>query len=296
MAPWKSAEGKRKVPLTSRAEQAARVIARLVGLHMDKGTRPAEPARRWTAEELGAAYGISARSVLACHDRVGGWPYVAIVARIFDVVWVGDTILPAEAVMERVLGVLSESTSKYDAAPLSSAAAHLAAMSLSAGRFGVDDITEYARDMVAGSFSNFAENFEGSEGRFRKALEIRQRVFGVGHINTITSLLTLATQLSNERKYVESAHLFSQANQIVLGSLSVGPIVRGSLLQYEGMDAINRRQFDRAFLLLSQAAAQYAALGPTKFQNILSPTAVPLRRLTFTRPSREIPFAHTEVL
>jgi tetratricopeptide (TPR) repeat protein len=63
MAARKDTEAERKSPPESEADQAARAFALLLAWHMDNGTRPIGPLRRWTAKGLGDACGVSERSV-----------------------------------------------------------------------------------------------------------------------------------------------------------------------------------------------------------------------------------------
>jgi len=63
MALRKETEGERKVPPESKANQAERAFAQLLSWHMDNGTRPDGPARRWNGNELADACGVRDRSV-----------------------------------------------------------------------------------------------------------------------------------------------------------------------------------------------------------------------------------------
>jgi CHAT domain-containing protein len=203
----------------------------------------------------------SPAELLQCTRLVGGWPHVAMVARVAGKIWYADGVLPAARVMERSIGVLA-GVMKPDAAPVSSAADALLAQRLAAQAFSSGDVGQFEELMVAGTRANLADNTGAAESAFRAALALQQKLLGKDNPETATTIMSLALQLSNEGRFAEADALFAQAAQ--LAPKSANPIAVARLYHYRGLDAMNQGKLDEAMQLLTQADALYAANVPEK--------------------------------
>ncbi len=197
--------------------------------------------------------------LLTCTQRLGGWPHVAMVALVGGRAWYADGVLPAAGAMERAIGVRAGILSA-SAAPPSSAADALLATRLAAQAFSSGDIGQFNGLMTAGTRANLADDPAAAEAAFRAALAIQRKALGPNNPNTVTALMTLALQLSDEGRFAEAGALFAQAEQ--LAPQAADPTAPARLLHYRGLDALNQGRYTASLKLLRQAAAGYAALLP----------------------------------
>ena len=197
--------------------------------------------------------------LLTCTQRLGGWPHVAMVALVGSRAWYADGVLPAAGAMERAIGVRAGILSA-SAAPPSSAADALLATRLAAQAFSSGDIGQFNGLMTAGTRANLADDPAAAEAAFRAALAIQRKALGPNNPNTVTALMTLALQLSDEGRFAEAGALFAQAEQ--LAPQAADPTAPARLLHYRGLDALNQGRYTASLKLLRQAAAGYAALLP----------------------------------
>ncbi len=198
--------------------------------------------------------------VLQCMRRIGGWPQVALVASVGGHIYVADGILPALPVIERSIGVLSGRTAAAAAALPPSAVDALLAASLSARAFSAGDVGQYERLMALGARANLAENFAAAESAYRAALALQQRTLGHDDPDTVTALMHLALQVSDQQRFAEADSLFQQADKLAPRANDKAAVAR--LLHYRALNALNQGKLDQALSLLDAAAADYATLVP----------------------------------
>ena len=168
--------------------------------------------------------------------------------------------MPAAQVMERSIGVLA-GVMRADAAPPSSDADALLASRLAARAFSSGDVGQFDQLMAAGTRANLADNPGAAETAFRAALALQQKALGKDNPNTVTAMMSLALQLSNEGRYAEAEALFNDAIKLAPGAADT--TARARLLHYRGLDAMNQGQLEQALTLLTQADAAYATDTPT---------------------------------
>ncbi len=199
--------------------------------------------------------------ILQCKRRIGGWPQVALVASANGRIYQADGILPTLSVIERSIGVLSGqvSASAAPALPPSAADAQLASQ-LAAHAFTAGDVGEYQRLMAVGARANLAENFAAAEIAYRGALALQQRLLGKDNPDTVTALMHLALQVSDQGRFAEADALFKQAE--LLAPRASDKAATARLRHYEALNALNQGHDDQALALLGTAAAGYTALVP----------------------------------
>ena len=199
--------------------------------------------------------------LLNCTQRLGGWPHVALVARVRGRVWYADGVLPAAGVMQRAIGVRA-GVLTAGAAPPSSAADALLAQRLAARAFSSGDVGDFNRLMAAGTLANLADDPGAAEAAFRAALALQRKALGRNNPNTVVPLMTLAMQLSDEGQDVEAGRLFKQAE--ALAPRAADPTAGAKLLDYRGLAAMNQGRYSDALHLLQRSATAYEALVPAK--------------------------------
>jgi CHAT domain-containing protein len=204
--------------------------------------------------------GDAPAAVLQCRRRIGGWPQVALVALVGNRLYEGDGILPTLAVMERSIGVLSgEVTAEAVSLPPSAADA-LIASQLAAHAFKAGDVGEYQRLMTLGARANLAENFATAETAYRAAFVLQQKALGRDNPDTVTALMHLALQVSNQGRFAEADTLFRQADALAPRASDKAAVAR--LRHYQALHALNEGHKEQALALLGQAEAGYTALVP----------------------------------
>ncbi|MBN8892159.1 MAG: hypothetical protein BGP12_03020 [Rhodospirillales bacterium 70-18] len=217
--------------------------------------------------------------LMNCTQRLGGWPHVAMVATVGGSAWYADGVLPALPVMERAIGVLSGRV-RAEAASQSqtSAADAQLASRLAAQAFSSGDVGAYEQLMKEAARANQAENFAGAEDAYRAALALQQKALGPNDPNTVSTLLNLALQISNQGRWSEADALFARADQLAAGAADGTQQAR--LLHYEALHALNQGKRTEALALLDRAEPAYAALLPPE---VLKARPVQLARGTINR-------------
>jgi CHAT domain-containing protein len=198
--------------------------------------------------------GGASAMVMQCTRRAGGWPHVALLARVGDAVWYGDGVLPVLPVMERSIGVLSGRLAP-DATPVTSAADALFAARLAARAFGAGDVGEYEQLIAAGTRANLSDDAPRAEAAFRQALAVQERALGPGDANTVAPLTYLALQVSNQGRVQEADQLFQRAEGLVAGAAD--PVAQARLTHYRALHALNQDDLRGALRLLDAADAEY---------------------------------------
>ena len=243
-------------------------------------------------------------AVLNCTQRQGGWPHAALVALVNGKAWYADGVLPAAPVMARAIGVQS-GTLSASAVPPSSAADAAFATRLAAQAFSSGDIGQFNALMNAGTRSNLADDPAAAEAAFRAALALQRKAIGADNPNTVIPLMTLALQLSDEGRFVESAALFKQA--AALAPRAADPTAPARLLHYRGLDALNQGRLTQSLRLLQRADAAYAALVPaavlhahsagfSALQRFAGPSAATLQQLVPNQQLLTDPSAQSALL
>jgi CHAT domain-containing protein len=199
-------------------------------------------------------------AVMQCRRRIGGWPQVAVVAGAGGRLYEADGILPTLVVMERAIGVLSGRVSAPTAALPQSAADRLIAAQLAARAFSAGDVGEYQRLMTVGARANLAEDFAAAETAYRAALALQQKVLGRNDPDTVTPLVHLALQVSDQGRFAEADALFRQAEALAPRASDKAAVAR--LRHYQALHALNQGHDQQALSLLDEAGRDYAALVP----------------------------------
>jgi CHAT domain-containing protein len=211
--------------------------------------------------------GTESAVLLQCTRRVGGWAHVALVATVGGRTWLADGVQPSLPVMERAIGVLSGRLSAT-AAPSEAAggaAQRLLAERAAARAFSSGDVGEYDRLVRVADDSNRTEDFSGAEKNLRAALALQQKALGADNPNTVVSLISLALQVSNQRRYAEADSIFARAEQ--LAGAADDPVQAVRLLHYQALHAANQGKAEQAVSLLARAGQGYADLLPDEVRN-----------------------------
>ncbi len=198
--------------------------------------------------------------LLRCTRRIGGWPQVALAAEIGGQVWLADGILPTLPVMERSIGLLSGRITPDTGALPRSAADTLLANEMAVRAFSSGDVGHYEQAMALGARANLAENFAAAEIAYRAALALQQKALGRNDPNTVTPLMHLALQASDQGHFATADILFRQADALAPRAADRAATAR--LLHYHALDAVNRGHQGEALTLLSRAEKAYELLIP----------------------------------
>ena len=212
--------------------------------------------------------------LLQCNRRVGGWAHLALVATVGGRTWLADGVQPALPVMERAIGVLSGRLPATAAATEAAggAAQRLLAERAAARAFSSGDVGEYDRLVRVADDSNRTEDFSGAEKNLRAALALQQKALGADNPNTVVSLISLALQVSNQRRYAEADSIFARAEQLV--GAADDPVQSVRLVHYQALHAANQDKAEQAASLLSRAGRGYSDLLPEEVRNARPRAAV----------------------
>ncbi|MCX7377064.1 MAG: CHAT domain-containing protein [Alphaproteobacteria bacterium] len=169
--------------------------------------------------------------------------------------------------MERGIGVLSGRLPAASAAldVQGGAAQRLLAERAAARAFSSGDVGEYDRLIRVADDANRTEDFAGAEKNLRAALALQQKALGPDNPNIVVSLISLALQISNQRRFAEADALFTRAGR--LAAAADDPLQTVRLLHYQALHAGNQGKADDALALLARAGRGYAAHLPDEVRN-----------------------------
>ena len=211
--------------------------------------------------------------ILQCTRRIGGWPQVALVTTVGDRIYLADGIVPALPVIERSIAVLSGRTQAVAAALPRSAADALLAATLAAHAYSAGDVGQYEQLMALGARANLAENFASAETAYRAALALQQRTLGHDDPDTVTALMHLALQVSDQERFAEADGLFLQADRLAPRANDKAATMR--LQHYRALHALNQGRLEQALRLLDAAEAGYTTLVPRESLQVAGASALP---------------------
>jgi CHAT domain-containing protein len=200
--------------------------------------------------------------MLQCRRRIGGWPQVALVVAVSGRLYQADGIPQTLPMMERSIGVLSGRVSATTVALPPSDADNLLAQQLAAHAFSAGDVGEYQRLMGLGARANLAENFATAETAYRASLALQQRALGRDNPDTVTALMHLALQVSDQGRFAEADALFRQADALAPRATDKAAVPR--LRHYQALHALNQGHEEQALALLGTAETGYSALVPAE--------------------------------
>jgi CHAT domain-containing protein len=207
-----------------------------------------------------SVFGGDPAVMMQCTRRIGGWPQVALVADVGDRIYLADGIVPTLPVIERSIAVLSGRTQAAAAAlPRSASDARLAA-TLAVRAYSAGDVGQYEQLMALGARANLAENFAAAETAYRAALALQQHALGRDNPDSVTALMHLALQISDQERFAEADSLFLQAER--LAPRANDKAAKPRLQHYRALHALNQGRLEQALALLDDAEAGYTALVP----------------------------------
>ena len=213
--------------------------------------------------------GDSQAAVMQCRRRIGGWPQVGLVAAVDGRLYEADGILPTLAVIERSIALQSGRVSASSVVLPQSAADALLATQLAARAFSAGDVGEYQHLMALGARANLAENFATAETAYRAAFALQQKALGRDNPDTVTAIMHLALQVSDQGRFAEADTLFRQASALAPRASDKAAVAR--LHHYEALHALNQGRKEQALALLAEAEKAYAAVVPSDTLQALPP-------------------------
>src|SRR4029079_3527322 len=80
--------------------------------------------------------------------------------------------------------------------------------------FSAGDVGEYQRLMSLGARANLAEDLAAAETAYSASLSLPHKVLGRNDPDTVTPLMHLALQVSDQGRFAEAGALFRQADAL----------------------------------------------------------------------------------
>lgn len=199
--------------------------------------------------------------VLLCTQRIGGWPHVALAALVDGKVWYADGVQPAFPVIQRAIGLVSGVATPATVRNVSvTTSDQLLANRLAAAAFTSGDIGHYDALMRVGNNANQAEDYPSAVTAFRAALALQQKALGPDNPNTVSPMMNLALNLSDQGRFGQADTLFAQADHLAPRAADATALAR--LLHYRGLNALNQGHNRKALGFLQRAERAYASLLP----------------------------------
>jgi len=209
------------------------------------------------------ALGGQPAAVMDCRRRVGGWPAFILAVPSGGRMWLAEGVLPAHAVAERGIGILSGRITAQSA-PVPSAGLDQLAQRLARAAFATGDISRFEGLMAVGRDANQAERFVAAETAYRAALALQERSLGADSADRFLPMALLALQLSNQGRFPDAEALLSRA--AALAPRAADPLAPALLAHYRGLHAANRGRNDAALALFAESGAAYTAWVPPELR------------------------------
>ena len=186
--------------------------------------------------------------VARCTLKDGGWPYVVAGLAAGDALAVGEgqpSAFPAlaHAMRQGLPGAAARDVPALTPAERQALADRLQAL-FGAGTAITGDAGAYQDFVELARLYNSTNNHPAAETAYRRALDLQTAALGTGHPGLGTTLMMLASEISNQGRGEEADAFFRRAEPLIIKSPDPGEYPR--YLSYLGMHAANQRQFDRA--------------------------------------------------
>ncbi len=196
--------------------------------------------------------------VAACTQKTGGWPHATLIGAA------GDTLLQAEgppSVIDLLLSAMTELMREgrpavaAPSAPTARGIARLPELEALLGKeafgFGAVDLDGFQDLIELARLYNSAENYQGAEQAYRRALDAQIRLLGEQHAGVGVTLMHLALEVSNQGRDAEADALFRRAEPLIRTSVNSGDYPR--FVAYLALAAANKRSYVDAERLARQA-------------------------------------------
>jgi CHAT domain-containing protein len=162
----------------------------------------------------------SSATVRQCKHKDGGWPVIVAAttagARSYTFEALPTNLSLLEFAYEVFEGKRKAEEVGGSTGELSAAIRRAEALVGATGKLiGVQDIGGLDTLTRLGNNQTWAGNFRDSEATFRRALEIQERVLGVGVPSSGKTLTNLALSVSSQDRIEEADHLFARAEPLV---------------------------------------------------------------------------------
>jgi CHAT domain-containing protein len=200
--------------------------------------------------------GAEALAFLDCKLRTGGWPFIALVAKVGNTVYLASGVPALAQNIETTIAVAAgrrAATAAPEAEVAPSAAIREIDARLGDRMYGSGDLQTYLKLMEAGWHYNNIHDFDTAEKRYREAMALHQRLLGLDDPEAADPLMHLALAVSNQERFVEADALFKRVEGLVSQMADQGDQAR--YLTYLSLHAANQRDFDKALELARQATS-----------------------------------------
>lgn len=197
-------------------------------------------------------------ALFPCQQSAGGWQHLVMVYAN------RDALVAAEAPPALVPNILQHAGVSADqAAAITTRAALQSYWGKPVVLASASDLDSFRQLIRDGRTANSTFRYAIAEDAFRRALELQSKFLGPEDIAIADTLLDLALNVSNQGKPDEAQALFRRAEAII--QKSPFDADRARLSYYQGQEAANRGDFDRAIRYAREASAAWRKLaaGPS---------------------------------
>ncbi|MDI9349651.1 MAG: CHAT domain-containing protein [Candidatus Symbiobacter sp.] len=199
---------------------------------------------------------------MKCSRVAGGLPYIALVSKIKNTLYLAEGLPTAQTALEKFIGlqaglIKAEDVNKEDPNSKSSAA-QLLQRQFGNRLVGNADRNQYDRLMQLGRSFNDEGNPQQAAVYFRDALKLQQQLVGTDNAESVYPMMHLALSLSNGRKFAEANQLFERCDTLV--TKTKDSALNALLLYYQAVNAANQGNRENAIKYANRALALYTQL------------------------------------
>ena len=204
--------------------------------------------------------------LLQCRLKKGGWPHILLVTITKNNNLVlADGVPTALSAMESAavnlfdsqtygatekevteLEIQKEENSQNESAVVQDSVTMARLENLLEGveNFGANDFQAYQDLSRLGQLYNSLGNHQGAENAYRQALNIQEKVLGINNPETVNTLLNLALEVSNQKRFDEATGLLNRAEP--LAQLATDEAEEARFALYNAFHNANQHKYESA--------------------------------------------------
>ncbi len=200
---------------------------------------------------------------MACTRRQGGWPHVALSARIDGVTYLADGVKPAEAVLPAAIGVMAGRVAATPVAAQDTTGLETQRRAAQADKVeGASAIAEVEFQLTRGGMENRRGNYAAAEAAYRAVVTIQERLIGRESPALAVPLARQALQISNQGRFAEAERIFLRAERLAALPDQIDPVARPMVAYLRALNLLNLGRPGQALALLEQAEAGFTPIVP----------------------------------
>lgn len=195
--------------------------------------------------------------LLECRMKKGGWPHVAIAARIDGAAYFANGIPAAVAQLENAIGTMASVVKLEADGERAGSRSAIAERLETSVQFSAGDLSEYENATRLAQYYNSLRDFAKAEEQYRRMLELIQRLRPDDSHALADAYMHLALEMSNQKRFSLASGLFERAAGLLDGA---DDTLRLRFDSYRALHLANQQKYEPALELARDVTARRAKI------------------------------------